>query len=108
MSGVITSSSFAKLLWPGLNSIYGKEIEMEYPLGECKSCDALADQIAELTKTNLAQAAQIEMMRKHSALLVEAYNFGQFADDFNQPQARTIRKAIRETCEAIRNLKELS
>lgn len=25
MSGVITSSSFAKLLWPGLNSIYGKE-----------------------------------------------------------------------------------
>ena len=33
---------------------------MEYPLGECKSCDALADQIAELTKTNLAQAAQIE------------------------------------------------
>ena len=35
---------------------------MEYPLGECKSCDALADQIAELTKTNLAQAAQIEML----------------------------------------------
>lgn len=25
MSGIITSSSFAKLLWPGLNSIYGKE-----------------------------------------------------------------------------------
>ncbi len=25
MSGVITSSSFAKLLWPGLNSVYGKE-----------------------------------------------------------------------------------
>jgi len=24
MSGIITSSSFAKLLWPGLNSIYGK------------------------------------------------------------------------------------
>ena len=35
---------------------------MEYPLGECKSCDALADQIAELTKTNLKQAAQIEML----------------------------------------------
>ena len=33
---------------------------MEYPLGECKSCDALADQIAEKTKTNLEQAAQIE------------------------------------------------
>ena len=33
---------------------------MEYQLGECKSCDALADQIAELTKTNLAQAAQID------------------------------------------------
>ena len=25
MSGVITSSNFAKLLWPGLNAIYGKE-----------------------------------------------------------------------------------
>lgn len=25
MSGVITSSNFAKLLWPGLNGIYGKE-----------------------------------------------------------------------------------
>ena len=25
MSGVVTSSSFAKLLWPGLNGIYGKE-----------------------------------------------------------------------------------
>jgi hypothetical protein len=31
MSGVITSSSFAKLLWPGLNSIYGKEYN-DYPV----------------------------------------------------------------------------
>lgn len=31
MSGVITSSSFAKLLWPGLNSIYGKEYS-DYPV----------------------------------------------------------------------------
>lgn len=30
MSGVITSSSFAKLLWPGLNSIYGKSYN-DYP-----------------------------------------------------------------------------
>lgn len=37
---------------------------MEYQLGECKSCDAIADQIAELTKTNLEQAAQIEMLRE--------------------------------------------
>ena len=28
---VITSSSFAKLLWPGLNSIYGKEYA-DYPV----------------------------------------------------------------------------
>ena len=42
---------------------------MEYPLGECKSCDALAGQIAELTKTNLAQAAQIEMMRNELVLM---------------------------------------
>lgn len=31
MSGVITSSSFAKLLWPGLNSVYGKEYN-DYPV----------------------------------------------------------------------------
>lgn len=30
MSGVITSSSFAKLLWPGINSIYGKSYN-DYP-----------------------------------------------------------------------------
>lgn len=31
MSGIITSSSFAKLLWPGLNAIYGKEYA-DYPV----------------------------------------------------------------------------
>jgi len=30
-AGVITSSSFAKLLWPGLNAIYGKEYQ-DYPV----------------------------------------------------------------------------
>jgi len=30
-AGIITSSSFAKLLWPGLNSIYGKEYA-DYPV----------------------------------------------------------------------------
>ena len=29
--GIITSASFAKLLWPGLNSIYGKEYQ-DYPV----------------------------------------------------------------------------
>ena len=31
MSGIITSSSFAKLLWPGLNAVYGKEYN-DYPV----------------------------------------------------------------------------
>ena len=31
MSGIITSSNFAKLLWPGLNAIYGKEYN-DYPV----------------------------------------------------------------------------
>ena len=31
MSGIITSSSFAKLLWPGLNAIYGKNYN-DYPV----------------------------------------------------------------------------
>lgn len=30
MSGIITSSSFAKLLWPGLNAMYGKSYK-DYP-----------------------------------------------------------------------------
>lgn len=60
-----------------------------------------AAEIEALRTRIAAQAAVIEKLRKHSALLVEAYNFGQFADDFNQPQAHTIRKAIRETCEAL-------
>ena len=30
MSGIITSSSFAKLLWPGLNAVYGKSYN-DYP-----------------------------------------------------------------------------
>jgi len=33
MSGVITSSSFSKLLWPGLNAIYGKAYN-DYRLDE--------------------------------------------------------------------------
>jgi hypothetical protein len=31
MSGIITSSSFAKLLWPGLNAVWGKEYN-DYPV----------------------------------------------------------------------------
>ncbi len=31
MSGIITSSSFAKLLWPGLNKVWGKEYN-DYPV----------------------------------------------------------------------------
>ena len=30
-AGVITSGSFAKLLWPGLNAIWGKEYN-DYPV----------------------------------------------------------------------------
>ena len=31
MSGIVTSSSFAKLLWPGLNKVWGKEYN-DYPV----------------------------------------------------------------------------
>lgn len=55
----------------------------------------------ELEQKIAEQAAVIEKLSKHSNLLVEAYNFGQFADDFNQPQARNVREALRETCEAL-------
>lgn len=34
-------------------------------------------------------------------LLLEAYDFGQFADDFNHSQAKPVRAAIRKVCEAL-------
>ncbi|WP_208450548.1 hypothetical protein [Burkholderia contaminans] len=37
------------------------------------------------------------------ALLVEASKFGQFADDFDQPQAKPIRAALRRLCAALDN-----
>ena len=58
-------------------------------------------------KTLTAQVAALELevarLRETTAtkLIVEAHDFGQFSDDFNQPQARSVRKAIRELCEAL-------
>ena len=58
-------------------------------------------------KTLTAQVAALELevarLRETTAtkLIAEAYDFGQFSDDFNQPQARSVRKAIRELCEAL-------
>lgn len=34
-------------------------------------------------------------------LLIEAYNYGQFADEHNQPQALPVRQAIRAYCEEL-------
>lgn len=41
------------------------------------------------------------------ALLVEAWNFGQFADDFDQSQAKPIRAALRRLCEALSQARPL-
>lgn len=55
------------------------------------------------TKRELELEAEIVRLRETTAtkLIVEAHDFGQFSDDFNQPQARSVRKAIRELCEAL-------
>lgn len=37
-------------------------------------------------------------------LLYEAHDYGQFADDFNQPLAKPIRKAIRDMLDAVPQL----
>lgn len=55
-----------------------------------------------------SKADALEKITQHSTLLLEAYNFGQFADDFNQPQALMVRKAIRETCKTLVTLRERS
>lgn len=56
-----------------------------------------------LTAQVAEREAEIVRLRETTAnkLIVEAYDFGQFSDDFNQPQARSVRKAIRELCEAL-------
>ena len=61
-----------------------------------QTIEQLAARIAELE-------AEIVRLRETTAtkLIVEAHDFGQFSDDFNQPQARSVRKAIRELCEAL-------
>ena len=59
MSGVITSSSFAKLLWPGLNAIYGKAYN-DYPvewdkLFEKNTSDKAYEEDVGLSPLGLAQ-----------------------------------------------------
>ena len=54
-----------------------------------------------LTAQVAALEAEIVRLREATKLIVEAHDFGQFSDDFNQPQARSVRKAIRELCEAL-------
>lgn len=56
-----------------------------------------------LTAQVAEREAEIVRLRETTAtkLIVEAHDFGQFSDDFNQPQARSVRKAIRELCEAL-------
>ena len=50
------------------------------------------------------QAAEISRLKgvvAKAGLLLEPYIYGQFADDFDQPLAKSIRKNIRELCEAV-------
>lgn len=59
MSGVITSSSFSKLLWPGLNAIYGKAYN-DYPvewdkLFEKNTSDKAYEEDVGLSPLGLAQ-----------------------------------------------------
>ena len=59
--------------------------------------------VKELTAQVAALELEVARLRETTAtkLIVEAHDFGQFSDDFNQPQARSVRKAIRELCEAL-------
>ena len=63
----------------------------------------LRSTLAEREEANAALKAEIVRLREATAtkLIVEAHDFGQFSDDFNQPQARSVRKAIRELCEVL-------
>ena len=59
--------------------------------------------IEQLQAKIAALELEVARLRETTAtkLIVEAHDFGQFSDDFNQPQARSVRKAIRELCEAL-------
>ena len=61
----------------------------------------LQDENNELRAQLAAEQLNNKLLREDQELLVEAWNYGQFADDFNQPQAKPVRAAIRRFCEAL-------
>ena len=56
-------------------------------------------------ETGMVPLASVDITSTHVALLMEAYDFGQFAQDFDQPLATPIRAAI---CKLLDDLKAQS
>lgn len=63
--------------------------------------DTCTQHNVELQLQLAAQALTIKTLKQDKDLLVEAWNFGQFADDFNAPQAKPVRAALRRLCETL-------
>jgi len=61
MSGVITSSSFSKLLWPGLNAIYGKAYN-DYPV---KSSDKPQKKLTKILNKLISLEDELEKLTKN-------------------------------------------
>jgi len=80
----------------------------EYNTAHKKLNDLISWNIAVATDPATNGGYKLEKIKRrsalvpsHIALLCEAYDFGQFADDFNQPLALPIRAAIRKLLDEI-------
>jgi hypothetical protein len=52
------------------------------------------------------QTVPDDVIEKAKALVMEAYDFGQFSDDFDQPLAKPVRKAVRIIADQLQRQRE--
>jgi chromosome segregation ATPase len=78
-----------------------RELEEENARLKAESRDACLGLNDYYGRKLAAEQLNNKRLRQDQELLVEAWNYGQFADDFNQPQASSVRAAIRRFCEAL-------
>lgn len=77
------------------------ELEAENVKLKAESRDACLGLSDYYSRKLAAEQLNNKLLREDQELLIEAWNYGQFADDFDQPQAKPVRAAIRRFCEAL-------
>lgn len=67
----------------------------------------IADKALSIQPDNVLREHDAKLMNESvPALLFEAFDYGQFADDFDQPLAKPIRRAIREMLSAVDKIRK--